>query len=200
MENVVEEAALAYNQKYTPEEYLNMEWENGQRYEYWDGELVAMSFATLGHNRIAANINRKFQDKKDADNCGSFQESVMLRQENNYFLPDVMLTCHPDDLDPTGFQIKHPTIIVEVLSKSTEIYDRTQKWDEYRKIKSLRHYILVNQYELKVEMFSRANEHALFYYQSFEGFDQVITFDDLGFKLSLNEIYEGISFTSEVKT
>jgi Uma2 family endonuclease len=196
MENMVKEPAVAYGNRCTPEEYLEMEWENGVRYEYWDGELVAMSYATLAHNRLAFNVNTIFHQKKGKYGCGSFQESVMLRQEknNNYFLPDVLLTCDPEDLNFQSFQIKNPSIIVEVLSDSTESYDRNQKWRQYQKIKSLRYFLLISQQEYRVEMYKRQNEQQLFFYQSFEGLDAVIHFEDLGFDMSLMEIYDGIIF------
>jgi Uma2 family endonuclease len=141
MDNIIQEPAVACNRHYTPEEYLAMEWENGVRYEYWEGELVAMSFATKAHNILGFNINKIFKERKGKQGCNSFQESIMVRPQNKqiYFLPDVVFTCHPDDLDLQGYEVKNPRIIVEVLSESTEIYDRVKKWEQYRKIKSLRH-------------------------------------------------------------
>jgi Uma2 family endonuclease len=64
MENLIKEPAVAYGNRYTAEEYLEMEWENGVRYEYWDGELVAMSYATLAHNRLAFNVTTIFSPEK----------------------------------------------------------------------------------------------------------------------------------------
>jgi Uma2 family endonuclease len=196
MENQIKEPAVAYGNRYTPEEYLAMEWENGMRYEYWDGELVAMSYATQAHNEIGFNVNTALKAKKRKDGCNSFQESIMLRQdkENNYFLPDVLFTCDPDDLNPKSFQIRNPSIIVEVLSESTESYDRNQKWRQYQKIKSLRYFLLISQQEYRVEMYKRQNEQQLFFYQSFEGLEAIIQFEDLGFDMSLMEIYDGIVF------
>jgi Uma2 family endonuclease len=202
MENVIEEPAVSYTKHYTEEAYLNMQWEDGVRYEYWDGELVPMSYTTQAHNRITFNVNRVFHDKKGKDGCGSFQENVMLRRDNEniYFLPDVLLTCHQDDLDPKSYQIKNPSIIVEVLSESTESYDRNQKWRQYQKIKSLKYFLLISQVEYRVEMFSRPNDLTLFFYQSFEDLDAVIHFEDLGFSMSLKEIYEGISLEVQQET
>jgi Uma2 family endonuclease len=196
MENLIEEPAAKLKPFCTPEEYLAMEWKNGVRYEYWDGGLVAMSYATQAHNDIGFNVNNTFKSKKRKDGCNSFQESIMLRQEmeNNYFLPDVLFTCDPDDLNPQSFQVKNPIIIVEVLSDSTESYDRNQKWRQYQKIKSLRYFLLISQQEYRVEMYMRQNEQQLFFYQSFEGLEAVIRFEDLGFDMSLMEIYDGITF------
>jgi Uma2 family endonuclease len=81
---------------------------------------------------------------------------------------------------------------VEVLSDSTELYDRTKKWEQYRRIKSLRYYLLVSQNEYQVDMYHRANETSLFYFQSFNSLDEMILFENLGFCLKLSEIYAGI--------
>ncbi len=195
MEHLVEEAAIAYNQKYTPEEYLNMKWEKGQRYEYWDGEIVAMAGGSINHATIIGNLYFSIRKDLKGSSCKFFNTDVILKMQGQdiYFLPDLLITCDEHDILSEKF-IENPSFIIEVLSKSTEIYDRTQKWDEYRKIKSLKHYLLVSQHEYKVEMFSRANEHTLFYYQSFKGLDEVIAFKDMGFEIHLKEIYEGISF------
>ncbi len=201
MENVIQEPAVAYQGRCTPEEYLSMEWENGVRYEYWEGELVAMAFATKAHNHISFNINKGFHAKKEKDKCGSFQDGIMVRPQNKqiYFLPDVVFTCHPDDLDLQGYEVKYPVIIVEVLSESTEIYDRVRKWEQYRKIPSLCHYLLVSQHRYKVEMFSRTHEHALYYYQCFDTYDGMIAFPDLGFEMGMKEVYDGIEIKEDVE-
>lgn len=194
MENIIQEPAIAYQRHYTPEEYLKMEWENGVRYEYWEGELIEMSFATQAHNELVSNINQYFKKSKGKSGCKSFQESIMVRPANKqiYFLPDVVMTCHPDDLDPQAHQINHPTLIVEVLSESTELHDRVKKWEQYRSLKSLRHFLLVSQLRYQVEIYSRSHEHALFYYQWFDGLEGLITFPDLGFDLPMQEVYSGL--------
>ena len=201
MENIIQEPAVSYKNYYTTEEYLNLEWENGVRYEYWEGELKAMAITTKAHNELVFNINRIFKERKRKDGCNSFQDGILVRSTNNqiFFLPDVVFTCHPNDLDLEGYEIKHPSIIVEVLSESTQLYDRTQKWEQYRKIKSLRHYLLVSQQRYQVEMFSRSHEHALFFYQCFDGLEAIIPFPDLGFEIGMQEVYEGITFTNSVE-
>ena len=195
MENIIQEPAVSYKNFYTPEEYLNLEWENGVRYEYWEGELVAMAGVTLRHNEITINLTTLLKPFGKTKGCKTYSTDAKLKCKDDkyYFLPDVAFTCHPNDFNAENF-IQNPTIIVEVLSDSTELYDRTQKWEQYRKIKSLRHYLLVSQKKYEVEMYSRTHEHALFYYQSFNRPEQVISFSDLGFKMALKDIYEGIAF------
>jgi Uma2 family endonuclease len=196
MENIIEEPAVACNRRYTPEEYLEMEWENGVRYEYWDGELVAMASPTLRHNELVFNITSPLKTVGKAKGCKTFMSDASLKLSNgkNYLLPDVIFTCHEDDLKSIRF-IQNPTILVEVISDSNADYDYHQKWGVYQKIRSLRYYLLVSQHEYRVEMYSRPNEQSLFFYQNFEGLDQIIHFKDIGFDLTLQEIYDGIQLS-----
>jgi Uma2 family endonuclease len=199
MENLVKEPAVAYGNRYTPEEYLEMEWENGVRYEYWDGELVAMASPTLRHNKLALNIAFILKSKGKKSGCDTYvmEASLKIAGGKNYLLPDVIFTCNEDDLKAERF-IQNPTILVEVLSDSNEDYDYHQKWKVYQKIRSLRFYLLVSQHEYRVEMYSRPNEQTLFYYQSFEGLDKVIQFKEFGFELSMDEIFAGIQINVDV--
>lgn len=181
-----------------PEEYLAMEWENGVRYEYWEGELVAMAETTLRHNEITINLTNLLKSFGKGKGCKTFTTDVLLsfKEDTFYFLPDVIFNCHPVDIVAEKY-IQHPSIIVEVLSESTEIYDRSQNWEQYRKIKSLRHYLLVSQNKYQVEMYSRAHEFDVYYYQCFDGLKSIIPFPDLGFKLAMRDVYEGLALKKE---
>lgn len=194
MENMLKEPAIAYQTFCTEAEYLDMEWDYGIRYEYWDGTLVAMAGGRPRHAAINGNIFFAFKSNIKGSGCMVYNSDVLLKPliGNNYFLPDVLVTCHKEDLESERF-IHHPSIIVEVLSDSTELYDRTKKWEQYRRIKSLRYYLLVSQNEYQVDMYHRANETSLFYFQSFTGLDEMILFEYLGFSLKMSEIYDGIT-------
>ncbi len=199
MENFVSEPAVAYGNRYSEEEYLNMQWENGNRYEYLDGKLVAMAGATLNHNRLVGNFNMALKGAKKGNgkDCDSFFLDALLGIKNRktYFLPDLVLTCDENDLKEDRI-IFNPTLITEVLSESTELYDRTKKWEIYRRIPSLRYYIMVSQKEYHIDMYQRSNEQSLFYFQSFDGADAIISLKDLGLEISLITLYKGIQFVS----
>jgi len=199
MENMIEEPAVAYPHRYTPEEYLAMEWENGVRYEYWEGELVAMSGGTKAHGLIADNTNAFFRNRLKAKKCMSFQENIHLKikEKDIYFLPDVVVTCDKKDLDFGERTVQNPVLVAEVLSESTELYDRSEKWNQYHRIKSLRYFLLVSQHRYQVEIYSRPHEQALFSYQWFDEIEQSIPFPDLGFEMTMREVYDGIAFPSE---
>jgi Uma2 family endonuclease len=198
MENVIQEPAVAYKRIYTEQEYLNMAWEEGVRYEYWDGQLVAMAGGSIKHSKITVNLITSLVSKTRLLGCSTFGPDTVLKinEGNKFFLPDIMISCDENDKQAERF-LTSPNAIIEILSDSTELYDRKQKWDLYRKIKSLRHYLLVNQHTCKVEMFSRTKENGLFYYQVFEGTESIITFSDMGFTLALKDIYEGIEMKVE---
>jgi len=197
MENLIEEPAVAYASLFTLEEYLNMKWKNGTRYEFWNGELIEMEGATLNHNRVVSNMYltiRKAISGK-GKGCEVFILDVLLgiKNLNTYFLPDLVFTCEENDLNEDRI-IFNPNLIVEVLSDSTELYDRTKKWEIYRRISSLRYYLLVSQKEYHIDLYQRPNEQSLFYFQSFEGAEATINFPDLGFEINLKDIYDGVRF------
>jgi Uma2 family endonuclease len=195
MENIIQEPAVAYNRRYTPEEYLAMEWENGVRYEYWEGELIEMSGGTKAHGLIADNTNAFFRNKLKAKKCMSFQESIHLKikEKDIYFLPDVVVTCDEKDLDFAEKTVQSPVLIAEVLSPSNELYDRNRKWDIYRQIRSLRYYLLISQETYRVEMFSRQSSTSIYSYQVFSGLEDVIFFPEWEIELKLSEIYKDIT-------
>jgi Uma2 family endonuclease len=198
MENILEEPAVAYKTFCTEEEYLDMEWENGIRYEYWDGTLVAMSGGRPRHAAINGNIFFAFKSKIKGSGCMVYNSDVLLKLPfgKNYFLPDVLVTCHTEDKESERF-LHNPSIIVEVLSDSTELYDRTKKWEQYRRIKSLRYFLLVSQKEYLVDMYHRPNETSLFNFQSFRGLDEIIPFEDMGISIKMNEIYDEIMLEAQ---
>ncbi len=196
MENVLQEPAVAYDKLITPEGYLQMLWQDGTRYEYWEGELFAMAGTTITHNEITGNIYTLLRAFLIGKKCKVLftDVNVSLKQETIFVLPDIIVTCNEDDLNANRI-IRNPSILMEVLSDSTELHDRKRKWEQYRRIKSLRYYLLVSQDRYYVEMFHRPNEQTLFSFQSFEGVDGLIPFEDFGFSIPMKDVYEGITIT-----
>jgi Uma2 family endonuclease len=194
MESIVEEPAVAYQQKVSLEAYFNMQADPGCRYEYWDGELVAMAGGSLSHADLTDNLNGIFKKNLSKKGCKSFQQNVWLsiKKDNLLFLPDVIVSCFKDELNPDNRMLEHPTLLAEVLSDSTELYDRTQKWEKYRKIPSLRYYLLVSKKRPFVEMYQRPNATSLFQYEVFEGLAATIYFRAFDLTVSLADIYNGI--------
>ncbi len=194
MENELQEPAVVYQKRViTPDEYLNMVDPDGIRYEYWEGELFAMAGTTTRHNEITGNLYNSFRQKAKKRGCKVFftDVNVSLKQDNIYVLLDIIYTCNEEDKNSKRI-IKSPVLIIEVTSESTELHDRKRKWNEYRRLKSLKYYLMVSQEKYNVEMYSRRNEQSLFSYQVFEGLESIISLDELGFIITLKEIYEEV--------
>ncbi|MCF0071345.1 Uma2 family endonuclease [Dyadobacter sp. CY261] len=182
----------------TVEEYFELEKESEIRHEYYNGEIYAMAGTTLNHNDIVDNVRSFLKGFFQPRGCRVFAESVKVKASNIYYpYPDVIVTCAPVDISGT-YVVKHPTILVEVISKSSESRDRGFKLKHYRAIPSLQYYLLVSQLEYSVDMYSRLEGNDLWGYQSFEGINDAVRFDAFNFEMSLKAIYENIEFEPEI--
>jgi Uma2 family endonuclease len=193
----LQEPAVAYHKHLSVEAYEQLEIDTDCRHEYWYGEVFAMAGAVLAHNEIAQNCVRSLWMGKPK-HCRSFQEGAKLQMQlgSVYVYPDAMLTCHPEDFIAEKY-VQHPGIVVEVLSPSTELHDRTTKWHLYRQIKSLRYFLLISAEKCMVEVYSRPHEHHLFQFQAFQNMADVIDFEGFGFSLTLAQIYEGVNLSAD---
>ncbi|WP_128546762.1 Uma2 family endonuclease [Larkinella soli] len=182
--------------RYTVQEYFDLEEVSDIRHEYYRGEIFAMAGTTLNHNDIVENVKRRVKDHFAPKGCRVLSESIKLEviKAAYYPYPDLMLTCHPEDVQ-AEYVIARPSLIVEVLSKSTEDVDRGFKWQHYQTLPSLRHYLLISQREVRAELFSRNSD--FWKYEVFEDPDQLIRLDHLDFTLSLSEVYAHIVFQEE---
>ncbi|MEH1851965.1 MAG: Uma2 family endonuclease [Nostoc sp.] len=144
------------------EEYLVWEATQEQRYEYWDGEVVAMSGGTRNHNRISANFFKLLDDALAnvyyalrLRTCEVYIVDVKVQVEpgQKYFYPDVVVTC--DERDTAPQLVQFPCLIIEVLSPSTEAADRGKKFAKYRQSPTLQEYALVQVAQPVVEVFRR---------------------------------------------
>ncbi len=175
------------------EEFLEFEKHSEIRYEFHNGEVFAMAGTTIVHNLLVGRMRDLIREKFEPKGCYTLTESVKLQAIKDYYYPypDVMLTCHELDKQER-YIIKNPLLIVEVLSKSTADGDKSFKWQRYRKIDSLQHYILVSQYEVLIEVFSRTSQPETWLYRSFDSLTDEIRLDDIDFTLSVGAVYEGI--------
>ncbi len=199
------------NEKLTLEEYLKLEEQNEQKYEYHDGYVYAMSGGTIPHSLIGGNIfgeigvllkGKKFK-------AINSQMKLWIKKENRYVYPDCMVVCGEFELGKNHKDsITNPVIIIEVLSKSTEGYDRGDKFYAYRQLSSLRHYVLISQEKPLVEIFSRREDlqatkndnitdTSLWRITTLEGLDKKISLDlsnDEKIEISLKDIYVDVDF------
>ena len=189
--------SIIQKKHYTFQEYLKLEEQEHIRYEYYKGEVFAMAGASLDHGDIVYNIHASIKSVFKKRGCRSFQENYKLEllQDDYYVYPDVVLTCDADDMK-AEYIIRHPLLIVEVLSPSTESYDRKVKFNRYLRLASLKYFLFVTQERPFVELYSRPNAATLFQYQFFDELQDVVNFPELDFQLRLQDIYEGITFSS----
>jgi Uma2 family endonuclease len=184
---------------YTVEEYFQQEEDSEIRSEFYKGELFPIEVTTRRHNDIVFNVANIFRSVFRKRGCNAYSENVKIETIKGiyYPYPDVMLTCDPDDND--NLIVKNPVLITEVLSPGTADYDRGFKWLRYRKMPSLRYYMIISQSEMLVEVFSRKDNNALWTLQYFTDSQDVITFESLDFELSLTTIYEFVELDDLAK-
>ncbi|MDA8563970.1 Uma2 family endonuclease [Mariniblastus sp.] len=154
--------STAPKSRLTPAEYLEIERAAEARSEYFGGEMFAMSGASRAHNRISANILRRIDEQLDGRPCEVFMSDMRVKVNavGLYTYPDVVATCeNPEFEDAEVDTLLNPQVIIEVLSKSTEGYDRGKKFENYQKLKSLKEFLLVSQTSPRVERYTRQSDN-----------------------------------------
>lgn len=142
----------------TPVEYLEIERAAETRSEYFNGEMFAMSGASRNHNRISANILRRIDEQFDGRPCEVFMSDMRVKVDpvGLYTYPDIVATCEkPIFEDEVVDTLLNPQVIIEVLSQSTEGYDRGKKFEYYQQLESLKEFLLVSQSAPRVERYTR---------------------------------------------
>ncbi|WP_088239575.1 Uma2 family endonuclease [Calothrix rhizosoleniae] len=177
----------------TPQEYL--EWEANQelRYEYIDGEVVAMTGGTKPHNRIALNLATSLDRFLTEKGCDIYiaDVKVQIASLNSYHYPDIVVTCDSRDKQSNEW-VEYPCLIVEVLSPSTEAFDRGNKFNRYRQLSTLKEYVLIQSTEISVDCF-RQNEQGLWVYYHYTA-KEILTLESLGFSISIEDLYRRVNF------
>jgi Uma2 family endonuclease len=180
----------------SPEEYLEFEHNSDIKHEYIDGEVYAMAGTTKAHNTISLNLAILLREKLKDSDCQTFMADIKVNVSNQkrFFYPDIVVTCDDND-DVNAYDVKFPKIIVEVLSESTEKFDRGKKFQYYRTIPSLQEYILISSQEYLIECFRRT-KNDLWTLQTYEGLNAILRIENLAIDAPLSEIYATLSFDS----
>jgi Uma2 family endonuclease len=149
-------AAKEHSPRFTPEEYFAWEEKQLNRHEYINGEVYAMSGGTVNHGRIAVRFTTILDTHLDNSGCitGNSDIKVNILETNNYTYPDASVTCDEQDKTTTQY-ITYPCLIVEVLSASTEAYDRGGKFRMYRSNPILRDYLLVSSTSIEMDLYHK---------------------------------------------
>jgi Uma2 family endonuclease len=181
---------------FTESEYLELERNADFKSEYYNGEIFAMAGATLIHNKIVSNLIFLFNQFLKDKPCDVYPSDLRLQVEKSglYTYPDITIVCGKTELLDNKFDtLKNPTVLIEVLSDSTEKYDRGQKFSFYREIPSLKEYILVSSKTVKIEKFKRLEDGNYLYIESNE--HQPFPIDSIKMNLNLEDVYNKIDWT-----
>jgi Uma2 family endonuclease len=177
------------------EEYLAMERQSDIRHEYLNGEVFAMTGASLRHNAIVSNIAGIFYIQLRGRPCRAYVADLRLRVTATglYTYPDLVVVCgEPQLADAHLDTLLNPTLIVEVLSPSTEATDRGRKFAHYRTIESLAEVVLVSQERVQVERFSRQPEGGWLLFEASQLEDR-LPLASIACELPLVDVYEGVA-------
>ncbi|MBF0202165.1 MAG: Uma2 family endonuclease [Desulfamplus sp.] len=189
--------ALEKNQM-TPDEYLQFERCSEIRHEYFNGEIFAMTGGSLNHNRISRNIVRLLGNELKGSPCENFAGDmrVKIKENGKYTYPDIVVACGNMELENiNGVEtLLNPMVIMEILSKSTEAYDRGEKFRHFRLIPSLQEYILVSQNCCMIEKYGRGDSGIWQIFNPFTDMDRIVIIDSINCELLMSEIYYRVEF------
>ncbi len=184
---------------YSPDEYRELEETAEFRNEYRDGEIVQMSGGSINHSRIIRNLSRVLGNLLEGQPYELFHNDLRLwipRYRRGTY-PDVMvIEGEPVFNEGRSDEILNPMLIVEVLSKSTNNFDKEDKFRFYRSIPELREYVLVSQYEFLVEQYIKTESNE-WLFREYEGEIATVSFASVGVQMSMSEIYVKVVFETQ---
>ena len=177
-------------------EYLDLERSLESKNEFFDGTMFAMLGGTPLHSQIATNLAAEFRNHLKGKRCVPYNSDLRLQVEATglFTYPDLSVVCGPLQFAPgTDDTVVNPTLIIEVLSDSTEAYDRGKKFENYRQMPALREYLLVSQKEPRIEQFVR-QENEQWLLREAAGWEATLALPSLEIKISLAEVFAGVEF------
>lgn len=184
--------------RYTSEQYLALERAAEYKSELVNGEIYAMSGASLKHNLVAGNLFGELRDQLKGKPCLSFTGDmrVMVDLTGMYTYPDVTVVCgEPRFEDSSVDTLSNPTLIIEVLSPSTEAYDRGDKFAHYRKLNSLREYMLVSQDKPRIEHYLRQTDNPnQWLLTEISGLDGALSLPSISCAVAMQDVYDRVVF------
>jgi len=182
----------------TPEQYLEIERQAERKSEYYNGEMFAMAGAREGHNLLVANLVARLHEQLGSRPCRVYPSDMRIRVNATglYTYPDVIgLRGEPTFLGDQRDTLLNPNLLVEVLSPSTEAYDRGRKFEQYKAIESLREYLLVASDRIHVDLYTRqANGRWLL--TSADTLEDSLALESVGAQLTLADLYEKVTLSA----
>jgi Uma2 family endonuclease len=191
----VNEPAVAFSkQKMSIEEYLEMENASAEKHEYYKGEIFAMGGAKVPHNTITGNFFGVLFNKLKGKKCKPYNSDQRIHIPLNtlFTYPDISIICGEIiTLNNDDYNVLNPTVIIEVLSKSTANYDRGEKFKLYRDIATLKEYILVDPERTDTEIF-RLNENDHWELEEYRSLADTVIIKSINETVLLSDIYDGV--------
>jgi Uma2 family endonuclease len=180
----------------TPEEYFIWEEKQLEKHEYIDGELYAMSGGSVNHGRIAIKFITMFDTHLENSGCiiGNSDIKINILNTNNYTYPDVSVTCDDRDKNTPNY-FTYPCLIIEVLSASTEAYDRGGKFRIYRNNPVLKDYLLVSSTSIEMDLYHQKNNGEWVIINYKEG--DIIALKSINFSFAIEQVYRGLILAPE---
>ena len=178
------------------EEYLELESQSEVRHEFYHGEIFAMSGGSGNHATIIGNLHREIGSRGFDQGCRTLDSSVKVKIENEEAIvyPDLSILCGKAQYtDEKNLVLENPLIVIEVLSPSTELYDRVGKFEKYRKISSLVEYILVSQEAPKIEIHRKVDQEWKTI-DRYDGLETSIRLNALDIEIPMERIYAFVQF------
>jgi len=179
----------------TPEEYLEIERQAEIRSEYYQGEMFAMAGGSEAHNILVDNLVVAFRTKLRGSPCRSYSRDMRVQVSTTgfYTYPDLVVVCGEREfLDEKRDTLLNPTLIVEVLSSTTEAYDRGRKFSHYRTLEPLQEYVLVSQDRFQVECFKRQSA-GQWLLTAVNRLEDTVCLDSVGCIIPLADVYEDVA-------
>lgn len=183
--------------KLTIQEYLNQERETDTKYEYHDGEIYALAGGTINHAMLCGNIFGEIRNglRNNKSNCKPFTSEIKVNidKANSFVYPDCTVVCGEIETSKNEVNsITNPVLIVEVLSKSTALYDRSDKFHLYRKLSSLKEYVLIEQNRYIVDVNFKSKKSDFWKITRYEGLEEIIHLQSLDIKISMKDLYQDV--------
>jgi Uma2 family endonuclease len=185
---------------YTVAEYLQMEEKAIDKHEYWEGEILAMSGGTYRHGTVSTNCLIALGIRLRGKPCRPLDANMRVRTSaGRYVYPDAQIVCggpifDPEDKNQTT--ITNPSVVIEVLSPSTEDYDRVRKSDAYMLIESLKEYVLIDPRQPLAQTYNR-QEDGSWRLDRYIDLNGTLKLRSLGLEIPMTEVYADVEFTTE---
>lgn len=178
------------------EDYLSLEESADEKHEYYRGEIFAMAGGTIAHNQIVSNMVSEVNFFLREKDCQVFPSDLKVHNEANslFTYPDISIVCGElQKWQGRNDTITNPVVIIEVLSESTQLYDRGQKFKLYRSIPSLKEYLLISSIEYMVEQYTKQADD-VWSFRELTNPEDRMSIESIGFSCAIKELYRNVSF------